>query len=101
MRIEDPDLLQRFGQKIRCEWCQKVKLTGMDPAHIKARGLGGGHRIDHKCNLVALCRVCHNAHHNGRSPTRAELWKIASRREKCDAEAVILEIARRPKEWKP
>ena len=100
MRIEDPALLLRFGQRFRCELCGKVKPGGLDPHHIRARGMGSGWRIDHPANLLAVCRVCHNRIHAGKIP-KADLWAIASKRERCDAEAVVNEIARRPKEWKP
>ena len=52
------------GDWIGCKDCGR---TAVDIHHIISRGMGGSARRDNPCNLVALCRACHDARHAGRS----------------------------------
>src|SRR6516162_6541798 len=69
----------------RCEHCQHPQPEGCDPAHIFSRGAGGP---DLECNLVALCRRCHDNNHMGHDPDRMRLLFIAARRMKTTPEAI-------------
>jgi hypothetical protein len=40
-----------------CEWCGDHDT--LECHHIKARGIGGGSRLDVPLNLVMLCNTCH------------------------------------------
>lgn len=88
MTILDPYLLQKFRETLQCEWC---KARGaVDPHHYwYRRGTGGGSRIDHRFNLVALCRYCHTAHHQGQWPLRIDLLAIVSAREAVTQDYII------------
>ena len=88
MIVHDRQLLRRFSEKCRCEHCGKRCPAGCDPAHVLARGLGGGGRLDVELNLVALCRADHRRHHDGGKPTRADLLAIVAKRNKMTAEDV-------------
>ena len=73
MKIVDEALLALFRSATRCEWCGRDTPEGADPAHVFARGVGGGSRLDIRINLVSLCRgwhngqwvSCHDANHAG------------------------------------
>ena len=98
MRVVDNDLLASVREQQRCEWCHRH--GPVDAAHVFARGMGGGSRLDIPENLVALCRRDHNEHHAGKSPTRRELLEVASRREGVSVEAItdlIYLLRRKPK----
>lgn len=70
MTIRDEKLLAIVRQETCC-WCGS--LPPNDPHHIYAKGMGGGSRLDTTENVVPLCRDCHQKHHNGNEPTRADL----------------------------
>jgi hypothetical protein len=85
MIIIDEDLLDEFRGPGPCEWCGKSCLR-REPHHIFARALGGGGRLDIRCNLVGLgssifweC-ACHQAAHAGLI-SRLELLQVAGQRE--------------------
>lgn len=66
-----------------CAWCYRPSRYGHDPAHIFARGLGGGHEVTAVWSVVPLCRTCHsNAHATGH-PSKAELLVVAAKRCQC------------------
>lgn len=97
MKIIDEVLLFAFRLKGRCEWCGKY--GGVDPHHIFARGLGGGHRLDIEINLIALCRLCHNEVHAGHI-MRVDLLAIVAKREKMSQDEIldaIRDLKRRPR----
>ncbi len=81
MKIIDEAMLDRFRAASRCEFCGQRTQNGADPAHISARGLGSGKRVDLACNLVSLCRGCHCAQGFRDGPSLEELWAIAAKRE--------------------
>lgn len=93
MRIVDEETLDRFRGSGRCSWCHKY-VQSRDPAHISAKGMGGGKRLDIAINLVSLCRQCHTASHAGKSPTRAELLALVAVREQTTVEEIVDEINR-------
>jgi hypothetical protein len=64
MILVDENLLYRFRGPGKCEWCDKHHQA-RHPHHLLARGMGGGGRLDHRLNLIALCPVCHNEVHCG------------------------------------
>ena len=78
MKVINEALLQTFREKTRCEYCLDDIRTGGDPHHLFSRGAG---RIDAVWNLIALCRHCHSAFHNG-SIAKDNLVQIVSIREK-------------------
>ena len=90
MRIENDALLQYFRSRPFCEWCKKSGY-GFDPAHVLARGLGGGSQLDVALNLCSLCRTCHTNHHAGFSPTKEELFELIARREGLENGDVVLQ----------
>lgn len=67
MTVHDDKLLARLRGLRVCEVCRQSVIS-TDPAHIKAKGLGGGHRIDLPQNVVAACRMCHRSQHDGHIP---------------------------------
>lgn len=81
MIVKDEALLQEFREKCRCECCGEWCPGGTDAAHVFARGMGGGGRMDVRINLVSLKRAHHRSHHDGGKPTRADLLKIVAKRE--------------------
>lgn len=97
MRVVNEDLLASFRQKKRCERCLRGTPSGADPHHLFARGAG---RADIACNLMALCRICHDAFHLGKIK-RAELLAIVGRREGMTAEQIESEVQRIRRTPKP
>ena len=98
MRIIDEPLLDQFRGPGRCEHCGKL-VRKRDPHHWAARGIGGGGRLDVRCNLVALCSTfagggnCHRLAHDGKIK-RDVLLGIIAARERTTPEAVEAEIWR-------
>jgi hypothetical protein len=87
MIIIDEDLLDEFRAPGPCEWCGKPCLR-REPHHIFARGMGGGGRLDIRCNLVSLGSTilwectCHQAAHAG-AILRLQLLLVVGQRECC------------------
>lgn len=94
MKIVDDKLLQTFREKTICEYCGKTFRGGLDPHHLWAKGMGGGGRLDHKLNLIALCRKDHSASHGGGKPTFNELLEIVAKREGVTADYIRTEVFR-------
>lgn len=97
MILRNDALLRAFQTPGPCEWCGKM-CKQREAAHIFAKGMGGGHRLDIRINLLALglgawagraaeCS-CHWGHHNGKSPTRAQMLEVAAKREGTTPEAI-------------
>lgn len=82
MKISNDELLQTFREKTVCEWCGVRVMTGLDPAHVFARGRGDAFRMDIPENLAGLCRICHSKNHAGGRPNRDDLLLIVGHREK-------------------
>lgn len=55
--IVDDAALQLIRSLNRCEVCNQRGMV--DAHHVLHRGHGGGQRIDHSYNLLAICRLCH------------------------------------------
>jgi hypothetical protein len=90
--IKDEAMLARFRGCGPCEVCRRVDVR--HPHHTwRARGLGGGHRIDHPFNLLACCPGCHDSIHAGRIP-KAELMAIIARRERKSVPEIEAELRR-------
>lgn len=94
MKIINLDLLAKFRAAWRCEWCGRRTPNGCDPAHVFARGMGGGGQLDVIFNLVSLCRQCHQSHHDGNRPTRLNLLGLVAVREGMFPVEVETEIFR-------
>ena len=90
MKIIDEQLLQEFREKTSCEWCKRRIFTGLQPHHIFTRGAG---RLDIRCNLVALCIVCHGEVHAG-VIMREDLLTIVAVREGTPQDEIEREIYR-------
>lgn len=71
-----------------CAWCCKASRTGHDPAHIFARGLGGGHEVTAVWSVVPLCRTCHQRSHASGVPSKADMLAIAAKRCKCSVDDI-------------
>lgn len=99
MKVIDDALLREIAEFGWCEKCQKRYPSGVDPAHIVARGMGGGSRVDVRENVIGLCRQHHSEHHNGKI-SQDEMWAMAARRlgktvDECKAKVYL--ILRTPK----
>lgn len=104
MIIKNESLLKEFRGPGSCDYCGRY-CQSREAAHIFARGMGGGGRLDIRCNLMALGSAfdcgCHNNHHNGHEPTRDDLLAMVAKREKClqeDVKRAITFFQRLPKE---
>lgn len=93
MQIIDDDLLLDFRLSFRCEWCGRK--GPVDCHHYwYRRGMGGGSRLDHPWNLVAICRSCHDDHHAGHRPLRIDLLAIVAAREGVTQDEITQELLR-------
>lgn len=86
MRIVNNAIRAEFAARVRCEHCKKPCPQGCDPAHCYSRGAGW---VDIRCNLVALCRVCHGNNHANHEPYLNDLLQIAA-----DREGVLFVVAK-------
>jgi hypothetical protein len=77
----DPDLLAEFRRALWCEWCHASYRAGIEAAHVRTKGMGGGSQQDTRLNLVSLCAEDHAAHHDGNRPTADDLDRIIAKRE--------------------
>lgn len=93
MTIVDDSLLDEFRGTIACGWCRRVSQGRLDPHHLFGRGHGGGSRLDHRWNLIALCRACHNDVHAGHI-RRADLLAMVAVREGVLQDQIEAEIYR-------
>lgn len=91
---------------LRCEQCGRATPFGCDPAHILAKGFGGGGLLDHPLNVVGLCRLCHVRQHTTNrfdDPNQLateRMVEIVAAREGVKPESVLpllWEIRRKPK----
>lgn len=99
VRVENDDLLAYFRRRPECELCGAENRQGLDPNHVKPKGIGGGSQLDVALNLIAMCRSCHNAYHDGRVSKR-ELQTIIAEREGLlpeEVEAAVWRLLRTPK----
>lgn len=99
MRIVDEQLLEEFRHGPCC-WCGKRGPT--DAAHVFARGMGGGSRLDVRINLCSLCRACHWFSHSGHRPLRCDLLALVAAREglqQAEIEREIFRLLREPKRY--
>jgi hypothetical protein len=106
MRIIDPVLLSRFSGAGYCEicheWCRR-----REPHHVMRRGVGGGSRLDHRLNLLAVgsawCCGCHNAIHEGRISRERQISVVALRERLHPSEVQneLYRLIRLPKEAIP
>lgn len=80
-----------------CEWPDGCRAHGyMDPAHIRAKGHGGGRRKDTLENIAMLCRAHHNLydHKLGQSRERQAWLRKAIRNRPTWLKKQILAMAR-------
>jgi hypothetical protein len=80
VKVVDPKLLDTFRGAGACSWCNRW-CRYRHAAHVFARGMGGGGRLDVALNLVSLCPECHLEHHDGRRPLRCDLLAVVAARE--------------------
>jgi hypothetical protein len=96
MILIDERTLDTFRQKTVCEYCGRHCPQGLDPHHVFSRGHGGGTRLDHPYNLIALCRgfqngawiSCHQRAQAGQI-TRREILAIVAARERLTPEDLL------------
>jgi hypothetical protein len=95
MRMPNEKLLKEYRGSGPCGYCGRW-ARAREAAHIHARGMSSGSRLDIRCNLLALGSVgdcgCHHEHHGGHEPTLRDLLAVKAAREKClqeDVKAVI------------
>lgn len=81
--LETARLLARARSYGLCEGCSQHTGGKLDPHHRQARGSGGVHRqaaqvANHVCNLLALCRPCHDKTEAGDTwrETEGMGWRI-------------------------
>lgn len=86
MTIIDKPLLRSMAMPGRCEWCGR-HCKAREAHHLFCRGIGGGGRLDIRCNLVALgssitmACTCHHDHHSIGDPSTDALLAVACQRE--------------------
>ncbi len=85
MQILNAALLREI-REMKCAWCGRWPPN--DANHIVRKGTGGGRQIDHRMNLVPLCRICHDDFHAGRQPIEDDLVALIAAREKCSQDDV-------------
>jgi len=93
LKLIDREMMEEFRRKERCEWCKRP-VARCEPHHVLGRGIGGGRRIDHPFNLVALCLECHRSHHDGNPPLKCDLLAIVAAREGVLQDEIEEEINR-------
>jgi len=67
----------------RCEWPGGCKSRHeLDPAHIRAKGMGGGRCEDTPVNIMVLCRKHHMIydHQMGQGPKNQEMMRRHTRK---------------------
>ena len=79
MKVINEALLKEIRERCRCEYCGKEVRTGLHPHHVKARGMGGGFRLDIWANLLGVCPACHYAIHDGHISLESVLAAVALR----------------------
>lgn len=102
MTIIDEPLLRSFREQPYCAYCgrQPQRGTLLDAHHVfLKRGIGGGSRIDHQLNLIALCRFCHESA-EAHAEVNRDIQRVVAQREKMTCEQIVdklYEILRTPK----
>ena len=93
--ITDEALLAEFRGRT-CEFCKKQRGV---PHHARAKGIGGGARLDHRYNIAVACVWCHSKIHAGQISFDEVLAVIAKRegREPDDIRCEIWRLLREPK----
>lgn len=98
MKIVCPELLVIFRARRSCEWCKRPLRNAAEPAHVFAKGMGGGGQLDIPCNIVALGSAfecgCHSQQHDGHRPMRCDLLAVVAARYKVTQFMVEHEIYR-------
>ncbi len=96
--ITNEAVLDLFRTSGPCEYCGRW-CERRDPHHARAKGLGGGSRLDLPINLISLCRKHHDEAHAGNIPRHVILALIAVRERKWpeEIEAEIHLLLRTPK----
>ena len=79
MIVVSEETLDEFRRTGKCERCDAY-CKRREPDHLWAKGLGGGARLDVRCNLWAACTACHRLRHDGAIPLD-ELKELVARRE--------------------
>lgn len=92
MKIIDEPLLDLFRAPGPCERCLRPQPR-REPHHVRAKGMGGGSRLDVRINLVALCTACHRFIQGNRQ-REAGILAIIAEREGTTPEAIHEEIDR-------
>jgi hypothetical protein len=91
----------------KCAYCERYCRI-REAAHIFARGIGSGGRLDIPINLVSLGSTpnfacsCHTMSHNGKQPMRADLLVIVADRERCTVADIVDAVnflRRASKDW--
>ncbi len=88
MILKCEDVLEAVRSEGNCVWCCKASRTGHDPAHIFARGLGGGHEVTAAWSVLPMCRACHQRSHATGVPSREEMLAIAAKRCTCSVDDI-------------
>ena len=79
MIVINKPLLAEFRAKLVCEHCGRAIIGPAEPHHWKPKGMGGGSRLDIRCNLIALDSRCHRMAEDGNIPRETILAIIAQR----------------------
>ncbi len=105
MKLIDEKCLTTFRTAGSCDWCGQFSRVRQPHHALVFRGMGGGTRIDHPYNLVALggpfdC-PCHDDAHRGRI-LRADFLVIIAAREGRLQDEIEAELdrIRRASKWR-
>lgn len=87
MTIVDDDVLAIFRALPACEKCGR-RVWPLDAHHaFRKRGVGGGSRLDVRCQIAGLCRICHTSAESSK-PVEREVQEIVAKREGTTVQAI-------------
>lgn len=92
MKVENEEYLDTVRAQTRCECCGR-SVPGCEPHHVLAKGMGGGGRMDIPPNVIGLCHLCHQLHHDG-NLSRETFLIIIGKRLKMEPADVLQECYR-------
>ncbi len=93
---KNESILKDFRGPGQCGWCARW-CNHRQAAHLVAKGMGGGKRLDIRINLISLgcafCCNCHGKSHNGERPMYCDLLAVVAAREQTTQDQIEREVA--------